>query len=72
MADAIDWSSVAATYIGIPLFFVIWFGYRLKNGTRLLAYDEIDLDSDTGRTTTVIDDEDDFDEDSGLVPQPAE
>ena len=62
MADAIDWSSVAATYIGIPLFFVIWFGYRLKNGTRLLAYDEIDLDSDTGRTTTVIDDEDDFDD----------
>ena len=73
MADAIDWSSVAATYIGIPLFFIIWFGYRLKNGTRLLAYDEIDLDSDrdTGRTTTVIDDEDDFDEDGGLVPQPA-
>ena len=73
MADTIDWSSVAATYIGIPLFFVIWFGYRLKNGTRLLAYDEIDLDSDrdTGRTTTVIDDEDDLDEDGGLVPQPA-
>lgn len=73
MADAIDWSSVAATYIGIPLFFIIWFGYRLKNGTRLLAYDEIDLDSDrdTGRTTTIVDDEDDFDEDGGLVPQPA-
>ena len=47
-------------------------GGLLKNGTRLLAYDEIALDSDTGRTTTVIDDEDDFDEDSGLVPQPAE
>ena len=73
MADTIDWSSVAATYIGIPMFFVIWFGYRLKNGTRLLAYDEIDLDSDrdTGRTTTIVDDEDDFDEDGGLVPQPA-
>jgi len=74
MADRIDWSSVAATYIGIPLFFVIWFGYRLKNGTRLLAYAEIDLDSDrdTGRTATTIDDKDDLDEDGGLVPQPVE
>ena len=74
MADAIDWSSVAATYIGIPLFFVIWLGYRMKYGTRLLAYAEIDLDSDrdTGRTATVIEDEDDLDEDGGLVPQPAE
>ena len=73
MADTIDWSSVTATYIGIPLFFIIWFGYRLKNGTRLLAYDEIDLDSDrdSGRRTTIVDDEDDFDEDGGLVPQPA-
>jgi lysine-specific permease len=74
MADTIDWSSVTATYIGIPLFFVIWLGYRMKNGTRLLAYDEIDLDSDrgTGSTSTVIEDEDDLDEDGGLVPQPAE
>ena len=73
MADKIDWSSVAATYIGIPLFFVIWFGYRMKNGTRLLAYDEIDLDSDrdTGHADAVIEDGDDLDEDGGLVPQPA-
>jgi hypothetical protein len=46
----------------------------MKYGTRLLAYAEIDLDSDrdTGRTATVIEDEDDLDEDGGLVPQPAE
>jgi len=46
MADRIDWASVAATYIGIPLFLVIWLGYRWKNKTRLIKYDEIDLDSD--------------------------
>ena len=46
MADTLDWTSIAATYIGIPLFLAIWLGYRWKNGTRLLKYEEIDLDTD--------------------------
>ena len=50
MADTIDWTSIAATYIGIPLFLVIWLSYRWKNGSRLLKYSEIDLDSDRAST----------------------
>ncbi|XPE47542.1 hypothetical protein ACNKHO_13830 [Shigella flexneri] len=29
LADTIDWGCVTATYIGIPLFLIIWFGYKL-------------------------------------------
>lgn len=29
LKDTIDWGGVAATYIGIPLFLLIWFGYKL-------------------------------------------
>ena len=46
VADKIDLSAVIATYIGIPLFLVIWLGYRWKYKTRVIRYDEIDLDSD--------------------------
>lgn len=41
LADRIDWYGAAATYIGIPLFLVIWFGYRLKKGTRFVKYSEM-------------------------------
>ncbi len=36
LKDTIDWGGVAATYIGIPLFLVIWFGYKLAKGTRFV------------------------------------
>jgi lysine-specific permease len=41
LKDTIDWGGVAATYIGIPLFLVIWFGYKLAKGTRLFATNEV-------------------------------
>lgn len=43
IAGQIDWAGVAATYVGIPLFFVIMFAYRWKHGTRLIPLGEIDL-----------------------------
>lgn len=30
-----------ATYIGIPLFLIIWFGYKLTRGTRFVRYSEM-------------------------------
>lgn len=42
----IDWLSLATTYIGIPLFLLIWFGYRWKRGSRLIALTDIDLTTD--------------------------
>ncbi|PLK50470.1 gamma-aminobutyrate permease [Uliginosibacterium sp. TH139] len=65
-ADKIDWIGLAATYIGIPLFLVIWFGYRLRHGSRLIALTTIDLTSDAqaasakDQRTEVDDDDDDF------------
>ncbi|WP_288842253.1 amino acid permease [uncultured Deefgea sp.] len=45
MAGTIDWGSVTATYIGIPLFFIIWLSYRYKNKTKFITYEKMDLDS---------------------------
>lgn len=42
----VDWMGLAATYIGIPLFLVIWLGYRIKHKTRFVPYAEMDLESD--------------------------
>ena len=41
MAEQIDWMGIAATYIGIPLFLAIWFGYKWKNKTKIISYDEM-------------------------------
>ncbi len=40
-AESIDWKGAAATYLGIPLFFTLWLGYRLKHKTRFVRYDEM-------------------------------
>jgi lysine-specific permease len=45
MADRIDWTGVVATYIGLPLFLLIWGGYRLVKGTRIVQYKDMQLDS---------------------------
>ncbi len=39
----IDWSAVAATYATLPLFLAIWWGYRLKKGSRFVRYEEMDV-----------------------------
>ncbi len=36
-----DWLGLLATYIGIPLFFAIWFGYKLVRKTHVIRYDEM-------------------------------
>lgn len=45
-ADRVDWMGLIATYIGIPLFLLIWAGYRLSRGSKLIPLARIDLDSD--------------------------
>ena len=39
--DRIDWGGVVATYIGLPLFLLIWWGYRLVKGSRIVAYSDM-------------------------------
>ena len=43
LQDKIDWYGVTATYIGIPLFLLIWFGYKLSQGTRVVKYSEMEF-----------------------------
>ncbi|WP_411753833.1 amino acid permease [Serratia sp. (in: enterobacteria)] len=43
LADRIDWYGVTATYIGIPLFLIIWFGYKLTRGTKVVKYSEMEF-----------------------------
>lgn len=45
IGEQIDWAGLAATYISIPLFLLIWLGYRFKHRSRLVRYKEIDLSS---------------------------
>jgi len=43
LSDTIDWGGVAATYIGIPLFLIIWFGFKLTRKTRFVKYSEMEF-----------------------------
>ncbi|QLG88988.1 amino acid permease [Chitinibacter bivalviorum] len=44
VAGNIDWIGVIATYIGIPMFFAIWFGYRWKYKTRFVKNHEMSFE----------------------------
>ena len=43
LAETIDWTGVIATYIGIPLFLAIWWGYKLGKGTRFVKLQDMDI-----------------------------
>lgn len=38
-----QWLSVLSTYISIPLFLVIWLSYKWKHKTKLIPYDQMDV-----------------------------
>ncbi|GMA56457.1 hypothetical protein GCM10025858_09600 [Alicyclobacillus sacchari] len=42
----VDWTGVIATYIGIPLFLALWFGYKWIKRTKLIPLSEVDFDLD--------------------------
>ncbi|MFJ7745204.1 amino acid permease [Peribacillus sp. NPDC097295] len=41
--DGIDWNSMFVSYIGLLLFFVIWFGYKIKHKSKIIPLKECDL-----------------------------
>lgn len=43
VGESVDWMGLAATYISLPLFLAIWWGYRLKKGARFVRYEEMDV-----------------------------
>lgn len=44
LGGSIDWYGVAVSYIGIPLFLVLWLGYKIKHKTKVVPLKECDLD----------------------------
>ncbi len=43
-APRIDWAEVLSVYVWIPLFIVIWFGYRWARGSRLVRYEHMEIE----------------------------
>lgn len=37
----INWVDVAGTYIGLPMFLIVWLGYRWTHGSRLVRYEDM-------------------------------
>lgn len=50
--EGIDWMGLVSAYIGIPLFFILWIGYKVKNKTKLIKLEDVDLDSDANSKET--------------------
>ncbi len=43
LGGKIDWLGILSTYISIPLFLVIWLGYKWKHNTKVISYQEMDV-----------------------------
>jgi lysine-specific permease len=42
---SIDWAGILATYIGIPLFIILWLGYKFVRKTKIVPLQECDFES---------------------------
>ena len=43
LGGKIDWLGLLSTYISIPLFLIIWFGYKWKMKSKMVSYQEMDV-----------------------------
>jgi lysine-specific permease len=46
LAPHIDWGNVIAAYLGIPLFLVLWFGYKFIKKTKVVPLEECEFEFD--------------------------
>lgn len=44
-SDGIDWKSIFASYISVPLFLILWLGYKWIKNTKVVPLTECDLNS---------------------------
>ncbi len=42
--EGIEWMGIISSYIGIPLFFILWISYKIKNKTKIVKLDDVELD----------------------------
>ncbi len=43
MGESIDWNGVLVSYIGLPLFLVLWLGYKFTKKTKVIPLDKCEL-----------------------------
>ncbi|WML60228.1 amino acid permease [Neobacillus sp. PS2-9] len=43
IGSTIDWNGVLVSYIGLPLFLILWLGYKLTKKTKVIPLDKCDL-----------------------------
>ncbi len=43
LADKVDWGSVVAAYLGIPLFLILFFGYKFVRKSKIVKPEEMDF-----------------------------
>jgi lysine-specific permease len=43
--DQIDWNGVLVSYIGLPLFLIVWLGYKFTKKTKVIPLKECDLNN---------------------------
>lgn len=53
--NGVDWHSLIASYIGIPLFIALYVGYKIKHKTKVVSLDEVDLTFDENINSSSID-----------------
>lgn len=42
-ADKIDWSGVISSYVGLPLFIALWWGYKRKHNSKVIDLMDVDF-----------------------------
>ncbi|WP_236712753.1 amino acid permease [Peribacillus muralis] len=51
LGDHINWAGVMAAYLGIPLFLVMWLGYKFVKKTKVIPLEECRIDFDEHRNS---------------------
>ncbi|TKI57060.1 amino acid permease [Brevibacillus antibioticus] len=46
MGGTIDWNGVLVSYIGLPLFLIIWLAYKITQKTKLVPLEQVDFNMD--------------------------
>ncbi len=44
MASQIDWRIILVSYIGVPIFLILWLGYKLIHKTKLVPWQECNFE----------------------------
>ncbi|MGG3927816.1 amino acid permease [Metabacillus fastidiosus] len=46
LENKVDWNTLIVTYIGLPLFLIVWLSYKIKHKTKLIPLKECDFEKE--------------------------